>query len=118
MSGFSVSSGTVFDFINLTNFLVFGSLVAIAFIAIDYVRILVYSEVAILSINLSLVFSSAAIDDFLGQVFVIFILSVIAAESAIGLSIFVLVYRSSGSMFVFLVREFTADRLLYNYENG
>jgi len=55
--------------------------------------ILMCIEIVLLSVNLNFVIISIYMDDFLGQIFSIFVLTVAAAESAIGLAILILYYR-------------------------
>lgn len=69
------------------------ALISIPFIAVDYIQILLYIEPALLGVNLNFVYGSLIPDDILGQIFSIFVLSVAAAESAIALSIFIVLYR-------------------------
>ena len=57
-------------------------------------------ELLLLSINLNFVLFALLIDDILGEIFSFFILTVAAAESAIGLAILVIYYRIRGSVSV------------------
>ena len=57
------------------------------------ILVLVCIELILLSVNLNFVFFSFYIDDFLGQLFVLYILTVAASESAIGLAILVVYFR-------------------------
>jgi NADH-quinone oxidoreductase subunit K len=50
-------------------------------------------EVMLLSINLNLIFCCSYIDDLIGQMFSIFILSIGASETAIGLALVVAYYK-------------------------
>ena len=50
-------------------------------------------ELMLLAINLNFVIFSVYLDDIAGYVFVLFILTIAAAESAIGLAILTLYYR-------------------------
>jgi NADH-quinone oxidoreductase subunit K len=52
----------------------------------------------LLAVNLNFIAFSRYLGDMAGQVFVFFILTVAAAESAIGLAILVLLFRSTGSI--------------------
>lgn len=52
-------------------------------------------ELLLLGGNLNFLIFSAFLDDFKGQIFSILILTVAAAESAIGLAILVIFYRKS-----------------------
>ena len=55
-------------------------------------------ELMLLSVNLNFIAFSRYLGDMAGQVFVFFILTVAAAESAIGLAILVLLFRNVGSI--------------------
>ncbi len=55
-------------------------------------------ELMLLAVNINFVAFSAYLGDSAGQVFTLFILSVAAAESAIGLSILVTFFRNFGSI--------------------
>ena len=55
-------------------------------------------ELMFLSINFNFIIFGNYLNDIAGQVFVFFILTVIAAESAIGLAIIVVYYRNRGSI--------------------
>lgn len=55
-------------------------------------------ELILLSLNLNFILFSVYFDDLTGQVFSLFILTVAAAESAIGLAIIILYYRVRGKI--------------------
>ena len=55
-------------------------------------------ELMLLAVNMNFVAFSNYLDDMHGQVFVFFILTVAAAESAIGLAILVLLFRNKTSI--------------------
>jgi NADH-quinone oxidoreductase subunit K len=55
-------------------------------------------ELLLLSVNLNLILFSLLLDDLAGQILAIFVLTVAAAESAIGLSILVAFYRLRGTI--------------------
>jgi NADH-quinone oxidoreductase subunit K len=60
--------------------------------------ILMSIELMLLAINMNFVVFSVHLDDLLGQVFTLFVLTVAAAESAIGLAILVVYYRVRGTI--------------------
>jgi NADH-quinone oxidoreductase subunit K len=66
----------------------------------NIIIILMSVELILLSVNLNLVAFSAFLGDLTGQVFALFILTVAAAEAAIGLAILVTYYRNRGSIAV------------------
>jgi len=55
--------------------------------------ILMAVELMLLGLNLNFIFFSVYLDDILGQIFALYVLTVAAAESAIGLAILTLYYR-------------------------
>jgi NADH-quinone oxidoreductase subunit K len=57
-------------------------------------------ELILLSVNINMVAFSASLNDITGQVFTLLILTVAAAEAAIGLAILVAFYRNRGSIAV------------------
>lgn len=57
-------------------------------------------ELMLLAINLNFIVFSVYIDDIAGQIFSLFILTVAAAESSIGLAILVIFYRLTGTILI------------------
>jgi NADH-quinone oxidoreductase subunit K len=57
-------------------------------------------ELMLLAINSNFIILSVYLDDIVGQIFALFILTVAAAESAIGLAILVVYYRVRGTIYV------------------
>ena len=55
-------------------------------------------ELILLALNINLVSFSAFLNDLTGQIFTLFILTVAAAEAAIGLAIIVVYFRNSGTI--------------------
>lgn len=66
----------------------------------NVIVILMSVELILLAVNLNFVAFSAHLQDLVGQVFALFILTVAAAEAAIGLAILVVFYRNRGSIAV------------------
>ena len=64
----------------------------------NVIIILMAIELILLAVNLNLVAFSAALGDLTGQVFAMFILTVAAAEAAIGLAIVVIYFRNRGTI--------------------
>ncbi len=64
----------------------------------NVIVILMSVELILLSVNLNLVAFSAALNDLTGQIFAMFILTVAAAEAAIGLAVVVIYFRNRGSI--------------------
>lgn len=66
----------------------------------NIIVILMSIELILLSVNINLVAFSTQLNDITGQVFALFVLTVAAAESAIGLAILVVFFRNRGSIAV------------------
>ncbi len=66
----------------------------------NVIVILMSIELMLLSVNINLVAFSSFLGDLTGQVFTMFVLTVAAAEAAIGLAILVVFYRNRGSIAV------------------
>lgn len=66
----------------------------------NVITLLMSIELMLLSVNINFVAFSAYLGDILGQVFTMFVLTVAAAEAAIGLAILVVYFRNSGSIAV------------------
>ena len=64
----------------------------------NVIVILMSIELILLAVNINLVSFSIFINDLTGQVFTMFILTVAAAEAAIGLAIIVVYYRNKGTI--------------------
>jgi len=64
----------------------------------NVIILLMSIELMLLSVNINFVAFSSFLQDISGQVFVFFILTVAAAEAAIGLAILVVLYRSKQSI--------------------
>ena len=66
----------------------------------NVIVILMAVELILLAVNLNLVAFSAFMQDLVGQVFAMLVLTVAAAEAAIGLAILVIYFRGHGSIAV------------------
>ncbi len=66
----------------------------------NVIVILMSIELMLLAVNINLVAFSAYLGDLTGQAFALFILTVAAAEAAIGLAIIVVYFRNRGSIAV------------------
>ena len=66
----------------------------------NVIVILMSVELILLSVNINMVAFSSYLGDLTGQIFGLFILTVAAAEAAIGLAILVAFYRNRGSIAV------------------
>jgi NADH-quinone oxidoreductase subunit K len=92
--------------ISLSNYLVLGAILfAISVVGIflnrkNLIVLLMAIELMLLSVNMNFVAFSHFLGDVAGQIFVFFILTVAAAESAIGLAILVVLFRNLNTIHV------------------
>ncbi len=90
--------------LTLTHYLMLsGALFAIAVAGIfinrkNMILLLMCIELMLLAVNFNFIAFSRFLDDTAGQVFVFFILTVAAAEAAIGLAILVVLFRTRSSI--------------------
>lgn len=66
----------------------------------NVIIILMSVELMLLAVNINFVAFSTFLNDLAGQVFTMFVLTVAAAEAAIGLAILVVFFRNKGSIAV------------------
>ena len=92
--------------ISLSHYLVLGAILfAISIIGIflnrkNLIVLLMAIELMLLAVNMNFIAFSHFLGDTAGQIFVFFILTVAAAESAIGLAILVVLFRNINSIHV------------------
>jgi NADH-quinone oxidoreductase subunit K len=90
--------------ISLYHYLTLGAVlfsIAVAGIFLNrknVIVLLIFIEMMLLAVNMNFVAFSRYLDDVAGQVFVFFILTVAAAEAAIGLAILVVLFRNRNSI--------------------
>jgi NADH-quinone oxidoreductase subunit K len=90
--------------ISLSHYLVLGAILfAISVVGIflnrkNVIILLMAIELMLLAVNMNFIAFSHFLGDTAGQVFVFFILTVAAAESAIGLAILVVLFRTTGTI--------------------
>ena len=97
-------------FINL-NFLLFLSflLFTIGIIGLslnrkNFLIVIISIELTLLSINFNFIIFSIYLDDIIGQIFVLFILSIAAIESAIGLAILIIYYKLNNLILLDMIK--------------
>ena len=81
-------------------FLYIIGMIGIVFNRRSILIILMCIELMLLSLNLNFIVFSVYFDDLYGQLFSLFILTVAAAESAVGLAIIIIYYRLRGSILI------------------
>jgi len=89
-------------------FLFFGGLFGVIFNRRNILIILMSIELMLLGLNLNFILFSVYLDDLYGEIFSFFILTIAAAESAIGLAVIIVYFRIRGNIdtnFKFLVKN-------------
>jgi len=84
--------------LSANTFLFFVGLLGILLNRRNILIILMCIELLLLSLNLNFIVFSVYFNDLYGQIFSFFILTVAAAESAIGLAIIIIYYRIRGNI--------------------
>lgn len=85
--------------------LIFANLYSISILGLVFNKkniliVIISIELMLLAVNLNFITFSIYLDDVLGQLFVIFILTVAAAESSIGLAILISYFKITGNITV------------------
>ena len=97
--------------LQLSHYLILAAIlfsISIAGIVINRKNVIVLLmsiEIMLLAVNLNFIAFSHYLNDLAGQIFVFFILTVAAAEAAIGLAILVVLFRNRGSINVTDISE-------------
>jgi NADH-quinone oxidoreductase subunit K len=91
---------SLYHFLTLGSFLFALSVVGIFLNRRNLIVLLMAIELMLLAVNMNFVAFSHYLGDMAGQVFVFFILTVAAAESAIGLAILVVLFRNRSTIAV------------------
>ena len=92
--------------IGLSHYLTLGAIIfTIGVVGIflnrkNVIVILMSIELILLAVNINMVSFSVFLNDLNGQIFTLFVLTVAAAEAAIGLAIIVVYYRNSSTIIV------------------
>lgn len=98
MSALFTGSITLGHFLSVGAILFALSVIGIFLNRKNLIVLLMAIELMLLAVNLNFVAFSHYLDDMAGQVFVFFILTVAAAESAIGLAILVVLFRNRATI--------------------
>src|SRR6185503_13108801 len=69
----------------------------------NLINLIISLEILLLAASLQAIMSATILDDIIGNIFAIFILSIAAAESAVGLALFIVYFRLRGLIFVDLI---------------
>jgi NADH-quinone oxidoreductase subunit K len=84
--------------LTITSIVFFIGLLGIVLNRKNILIIIMSIELLLLSVNLNFAAFSIYLDDIIGQIFVIFVLTIAAAESAVGLALITVFYRLKNSI--------------------
>lgn len=73
--------------------------------------ILIAIELIFLGVNLNFILISIYLDDIIGQIFVFFILTIVAGESAIALSLFTIIYKFRKTISMINIQEYFINKI-------
>jgi len=96
----NIMIGQLISYLSVNTILFFIGMLGLVLNRKNILIILMSVELMLLAINMNFVVFSVHLDDLLGQMFALFILTIAAAESAIGLAILVVYYRVRGTIAV------------------
>ena len=82
----------------ITSLMFFVGVIGVVLNRTNILAILMSLEIALFSISLNFLIFSVYLDDIIGQIFALFILTIAACESSIGLAIILVYYRVRGSV--------------------
>lgn len=86
----------IFEYLGISSALFLLGLYGIFVLRKNLILVLVSIELILLAVNINFIVFSVYLDDLIGQLFALYVLTVAAAESAIGLAIIVIYYRLYG----------------------
>ena len=89
---------TLFSFLFICFLLFLIGLLGIILNRFNILLVLISIELILLSINLAFIASSTFLDDLFGLLFALFVLTVAAAESSIGLALLIIYFRVRGTV--------------------
>lgn len=103
---------TVIDFLLILNIVI----ISIGFFGVFYPKkhfllILISIEIIFLGLNLLFAESSIYLDDIIGHIFILFILSIVACESAIALCLFTILYNLKKTIDIHNIKEYFKNKL-------
>lgn len=106
-----LTTTSINSILNLTSILFFIGLLGVVFNRKNILTILMSIEILLLAVNLNFAALSIYLDDIIGHIFVIFILTIAAAESAIGLAIITQLYNLKSSIELEPVKKKLTNKL-------
>jgi len=97
--------------LSLTSIVFFIGLIGIVLNRKNILIIIMSIELLLLAVNLNFAALSIYLDDIVGQIFILFILTIAATESAIGLAIITAFYRLKNSIELEPIKKRTTNKI-------
>jgi NADH-quinone oxidoreductase subunit K len=97
--------------LSLTSIVFFIGLLGIVLNRKNILIIIMSIEILLLAVNLNFAAFSIYLDDVIGQIFVLFVLTIAATESAIGLAVITVFYRLKNSIELEPIKKRTTNKL-------
>lgn len=95
----------IYLLLTVTGILFFTGLFGVIFNRRNVLMAILSIEILLLAVNLNFAALSVYLDDIVGQIFVIFVLTIAAAESAIGLSVIATFFKLKNSIKVSPIKK-------------
>ena len=100
------------DFLLILNILIISiGLFGIFYNKKNFLMMLIAIEIIFLGLNLNFIVISIFLDDIIGHIFVIFILTIITCESAIALSLFIILYKLKKTINIDIIKNKHVNKL-------
>jgi NADH-quinone oxidoreductase subunit K len=84
----------------ISTFIFFSGVLGLIINKRNLLVILMSIELMLVGVNLNFIFFSVYLDDLFGQIFALYVLTIAAAESAIGLAIFIIYFKEKQTIFL------------------
>lgn len=94
------------EILSVTVFLFFIGVLGLVLNRKNILIIIMSLELILLSVNLNFIVFSIYLDDVIGQVFVLFILTIAATESAIGLALLTVYYKLKNTIQIEKIKNY------------
>lgn len=90
-------------YLSFSFFLFLIGVCGLFFIYLHFIKVLICFEIMLLAANINFVISSVFFDDLVGQLYSLFILTIAAGETALGLAYITIYYRIRGIIALSLI---------------
>lgn len=103
---------TITDFIMILNILIISiGLFGVFYYKKHFLLILISIEIIFLGLNLNFALISIYLDDIIGHIYILFVLTIVACESAIALCLFTIMYQLKKTIIINNIKEYFVNKL-------